>query len=121
MAAGATTGGAVTTGTALAFRLMEGGNPEALSPDFRFILVTTGLLLGIGAGTIFAFMLSAPINDLWRRGVTAGIALFGSVLLGAAAAPADALLGPIGLALYAGVLILLSRKATLNAVKARSG
>lgn len=118
--AGATAGAACMTAGVLILRLLQRGDPDALSPDtgglILSISVSAGLLAAIAAG----WSLTRAIDDLWRRGVTAGMAVFGTVLLTLPAAPLDAVLGVGGLATYLVVLVAAMLYLTRTARRAGS-
>jgi hypothetical protein len=107
------------TAGVLALRLVQHGDPESLSRDasglFLSVTVTIGLLVAILVG----WSLTRPIADVWRRGVAAGMAVFGTVLLTVVAAPMDALAGVIGLGAY--LLALAIAAARLVGTARRAG
>jgi hypothetical protein len=66
-------------------------------------------------------MLSGPIADLWRRGVTSALSVFGATVLAAVAAPADLLAGRAGLAAYLILLLIAALLASRVTRKAATG
>lgn len=66
------------------------------------------LFAGIVVAVTVAWGLSAPIADWWRRGITAALAIFGSMMLTALTAPVDMLGGRVTLAGFALVLLLVA-------------
>jgi hypothetical protein len=56
------------------------------------------LFAGILVAATAAWLLAAPIQDWWRRGVTAALAVFAALLLATLTAPADMLAGRRGVA-----------------------
>ncbi len=105
VAAGAAFGAAATTAGLILFRLIQSESGFG-SSDQGFWMITAGLLAGIGCAFATAWILASKVPDLWRRGAVAFIAIFGSLLLSAAAAPADAVGGRRGLVAY--LLLLLA-------------
>ncbi len=108
--AGATSGAACMTAGVFLLRLVQRGDPESLSRDtsglFLSATVTIGLLVAIFVG----WSLTRSIADGWRRGVAAGMAVFGTVLLTVVAAPMDAAAGVIGLGAYLVVLAIAAAR-----------
>ncbi|GBD31451.1 MAG: hypothetical protein KatS3mg081_1161 [Gemmatimonadales bacterium] len=98
-AAGASFGAAATTAGVTLFRTLQ-SETGPLSGDGGFLMLTAGLLAGIGCAFTTAWLLAKRVPDLWRRGAVGFIAVFGSLLLSGAAAPADALGGTGGLVGY---------------------
>lgn len=100
--AGATTGAAVMTGGVAALRYLQaGGEPD---PNLAFAIVTGTALGGLAAAVATGWVCTGPIDDRWRRAVTAAVSAFGAVLLALVATPVDLLLGTPGIA---GYLVLL--------------
>src|SRR5690242_16555670 len=88
--AGASFGGAVVVAGLLIFRTWQAtGAP--LPQDVP--LLSGPLLTGIVVGVFTAWQVSRPIADIWQRGICCGLGLFGTAMLAALGAPADALGG----------------------------
>ena len=106
--AGATVGTACTTAGVLALRLLQGGDPAALPADVGGMILSVAVSVGLFAAVLTGWFSSRAIDDTWRRGVTAALAVFGTVLLSVLATPIDLVAGPVGLAAYLVVLIVLA-------------
>jgi hypothetical protein len=85
--AGASTGGAVMTAGVLAVRLAPHASAEEAATGA--VLVTASLFLGIVAAAASGWIQTRSLDDLWRRGVTAAVSVFGAALLAVGAIPAD--------------------------------
>lgn len=68
-------------------------------------VLSTALFLGIVAAAAVGWTLTRPIDDAFRRGVTAAVAVFGGLLLAGLAVPADMVGRVAGLAAYLGLLL----------------
>lgn len=66
-----------------------------------------------------AWSLAGAIADTWRRGVTAALAAFGAVMLGALTAPADMAAGRMGLGVY-GLTVLAGAALAIRYARRRS-
>lgn len=106
IAAGATTGAAVITAGAFVLRLLQRRSAQPLDQDVGFAVMTASTLGGLAAAVASGWLRSRPIEEPWRRGVVATLSVFGAVLLGLIAAPADMLAGPPGLGAYLALLIV---------------
>lgn len=104
IAAGASFGAAATTAGVTLFRLLQNDTPT-LSSDQGFSMITAGLLAGIGCAFATAWILARGVAEWWRRGAAGFIAIFGSLLLSAGAAPVDTLGGRSGLMAYLTLLL----------------
>ena len=93
----------------------EAGAPEA--PQTAAIVLTTSLLVGVVLAAGTGWMLTAAVENYWRRGVTAAVSVLGASLLAVVALPLDAFLGPAGLFVYVAVLVVAAVVATLTAVR----
>lgn len=103
--AGATTGAVVVTvGVLLLRTLQSSSEPEAVRETGDLVLGIT-VFAGFVAAAASGWLRTRAIDDLWRRGVTATLSVFGTTLLGLLAAPADTIGGRPGLAAY--LLLLL--------------
>ena len=105
MGAGASTGAACITVGLIVYR--TAGPAEAIIP--------TSLFVGIVVAVATAWVLSRPIADYFRRGLTAAIGTFAALLLAGLAVPADIVAGVVGLSLYLMLLIALCVWAWLKA------
>ncbi|HEY2824235.1 MAG TPA: hypothetical protein VGI83_01695 [Gemmatimonadales bacterium] len=114
--AGASFGGAVVAAGLLIFRTWQASG-AAIPP--RLPLLSGPLLTGIALSVTLTWRLTRLIPDVWQRGITAGLALFGSAMLAALAAPADTLGGRPGIALY-GLALILSGWTALRRVRRSS-
>lgn len=106
--AGAAVGTASTTGGVLVVRLLQGGDPAALPSDVGGMILSIAVSVGLFAAVLTGWMASRAIDDTWRRGVTAALAVFGTVLLSVLATPVDLVAGPIGLAVYLVIVSVLA-------------
>ena len=71
--------------------------------DLTAIILIGALLL---VAVAVAWLRSRSIDDVWRRGVTAAVAVFGTVILSVLAAPVDSVAGTAGLGAYLAVLLI---------------
>jgi hypothetical protein len=94
------------TAGVLALRILQQGDPDSLSRDTGGLLLSATVTVGLLVAIFAAWLLTRPIDDLWRRGVTSGMAVFGTVLLTIVAAPLDAVAGAAGLVGYLCVLLI---------------
>lgn len=104
--AGATTGATIFTGGVLALRVLQAGGeapPEQTAP-----LLTATMFAGIVAAAGSGWITTRAIGDLWRRGVTAAVSVFGAVLLAVAATMADQIAGVVGVSAYCATLFIAS-------------
>ena len=106
--AGATSGAAVMAAGVLAVRLLQRGDPGGLSTDTTGMLLSVTVTVGLLVAVFTGWFLSRAIDDRWRRGVTAGLAVFGTVLLSVVAAPIDMVAGAPGLGTYLIVLTVFA-------------
>ncbi len=106
--AGAAVGTACTTSGVLAVRLLQAGDPAALPTDVGGMILSIAVSVGLFAAVLTGWIASRAIDDTWRRGVTAALAVFGTVLLSVLATPVDLVAGPMGLAVYLVILIALA-------------
>jgi hypothetical protein len=115
LATGAAAGASVITTGLFALRTFQRGR-VAETQDQGFTLLATTVLIAtvVAAGT--GWLLSSGIAEVWRRGVIATLAVFGTVMLSLVAVPADLLAGRAGLA---GYLALLVAGAAWTLVQAR--
>ena len=104
--AGATSGAVPMTAGVFALRLLQSGDPSSVSPDLGgailSVAVSTGLLVAVAIG----WLRSRRIDDIWRRGVTAAVSVFGTVILAVLAAPVDTVAGTPGLGAYLAALLI---------------
>jgi hypothetical protein len=106
--AGAAVGTACTTAGVLALRLLQSGDAAALPADVGGMILSVAVSVGLFAAVLTGWLSSRAIDDTWRRGVTAALAVFGTVLLSVLATPVDLVAGPIGLAAYLVIVIALA-------------
>jgi len=99
--AGASTGAAVVTAGLIVLRGVWGADAPAVPALFLPIV----LFLGVATAVALGWTLSRPIDDYFRRGLTAAIAVGAALLLSGAAAPADMTAGIAGLAAYMLLLV----------------
>jgi hypothetical protein len=99
LAAGAAAGAAVTLLGLVMFRASLAESRDGL-PLILFAGIVSAATLG--------WSLSRHLADVWRRGVTAALAVFGALMLAGLAAPADMVAGRAGLMGYAGLLAALA-------------
>ncbi len=103
--AGASTGAAVLTAGVLLLRVLQAGNPDMPVQQGGAILGTSAIL-GVVAAAATGWARTRTIPDLWRRGVTSVIAVFGAAILAVFATAADMVGRRVGLGLYLAVLIV---------------
>ena len=103
--AGASTGAACVTVGLIVLR--AAGPAEAIIP--------VSLFVGIVVAVATAWILSRPLADYFRRGLTAAIGTFTALLLAGLAVPADMLAGVFGLSVYLALLVAVSIWAWLKA------
>ncbi len=117
LATGAADGAAVIVAGLLVLRTVQGGR-IAETQDTGFVLLAMSLFGGVGAAVLSAWLLSRGITVLWRRAVTAALAVCGALLLSLAAVPADLLAGRAGLGIYLIVLLVAAAYALSRARRA---
>jgi hypothetical protein len=105
--AGATTGAVALTGGVLALRILQ-GQPAGIADDTAATLLTVSLAAGLVAAVATGWARTAAIDDYWRRGVTAAIAVLAMALLAVAATAVDQFAGPVGLGGYLLLLVAAS-------------
>lgn len=116
LATGAAAGAAVITTGVLVLRTVQQRGWDA--QDVGFLILSTAALLGIVVAAASGWLLTRGIDELWRRGVTATLAVFGSVMLSLVAMPADSLGGRVGLGLYLSALLAAALYAGTHARRA---
>lgn len=92
IAAGAAAGAALVSAALAAFH-------DRLT-DTLPLTIFAGLVVAVALG----WTLARAVGDVWRRGVTAALAAFGTLILAGLAAPADIVAGRAGLVGYAALL-----------------
>lgn len=110
-------GTAVVAVAVLAVRLVQQGTPPDLltAPDAAApsqaalrssagIILLTGLLAGMAAASVTAWLALAPLDSWFRRGGLALVSAFGTVLAMLVLVPVDQMLGAAGLAVCAALL-----------------
>jgi hypothetical protein len=115
ISAGAATGAVVITGGLVALRSVQAERGVSPEDDIGFGLLSAALLIGIALGAGHAWRLTRVIEDVWRRGLTAGVAAVLACVLAGIAVPADLVAGRTGLAAYAMVLLASGLWATRRA------
>ncbi len=90
----------------ITLRSLQRGGSGGGDTDVQLALLGTMLFAGLATGIATAWMLSRGIPDLWRRGVTSALSVFGATVLAAGAAPMDVLAGRVGLVAYLILLVL---------------
>ena len=113
--AGASFGGAVVVLGLLVYRTWQ-ATGSALPENIP--LLSGPLYCGIVGGVTIAWIVSKPVADIWQRSICCGLGLFGSAMLAALAAPADALAGRAGLLVYGALLALSGWSALRRARRA---
>lgn len=120
IAAGATTGAAAIALGTLVVRLTQERGTSA-PPEDGAAFLGASLFLGIVLAAATGWQLTRAVDDLWRRGVTAAIAVFGASLLAIVAMPVDTVAGWRGLVAYVLVLaagaVASARTARRNAAR----
>ena len=109
IASGATAGGSVLIASTMVVRLPHAGQPDETNLAAGVVL-TAGLLAGMGTAVTVAFRSSRLVVDLWRRAVTGAIALFGAAIISIIAMPLEMVAGVPGLALLLVILIVAFTK-----------
>jgi hypothetical protein len=102
--AGSATGAAVMTAGVLTLRLLQAGGTT--SAEIGGSLLTATLFGGIVAAVLSGWVATASIDDTWRRGVSAAVAVLGAALLAIGATVADQFLNVAGLGVYCVALIV---------------
>jgi hypothetical protein len=120
IAAGATTGAAaIALGTLMVRMTQQAGASDA--PETAAAVLSASLIIGITLAAGTGWMLTAAVEDLWRRGVTAAVSVLGASLLAVVTLPLDALVGQPALLVYASLLavgaVIATRAARRNAAK----
>lgn len=114
---GAAGGAVVITGGLLVLRTVQRrGIVE--TQDTGSLVLSAAVLLGLVVAAASGWLLSRGIEELWRRGVTATLAVFGSVMLALVSIPVDWLGGRVGLAAYAALLLAVASYAGVHARRA---
>ena len=117
LATGAADGAAVIVAGLLVLRTLQQGR-VAETQDTGFAVLAVTLLAGIGAAILSAWLLSRGITVLWRRAVTAALAVCGAILLSLVAVPVDLLAGRAGLGAYLALLVVGAGYALVQARRA---
>ena len=117
LAAGAADGAAVIVAGLLVLRTLQAGR-VAETQDTGFAVLAVTLCLGLGAAILSAWLLSRGVTVLWRRAVTAALAVCGAMLLALMAVPADLLAGRVGLGVYLMLLVAAAGYALVQARRA---
>jgi hypothetical protein len=76
------------------------------------------MFVGIVAAVATGWLRTRSIDDLWRRGVTAGVAVFGAAILAVFATLADLVGGTVGLACYLLLLCVAAARTHRTAGRA---
>ena len=113
--AGASLGGAVVAAGLLIFRSWQASG--ATLPE-NVPLLSGPLYVGIVTAVFIAWRVSGPVQDVWQRAIVCGLALFGSAMLAALAAPADILGGRLGILAYGAALAMSGWSALRRARRA---
>lgn len=117
LATGAAAGAAVITGGLLVLRTVQRSGVTE-TQDAGFYVLSASLLGGLIVAAASGWLLSGGIEELWRRGVTATLAVFGSLMLSLVAIPADGLGGRGGLTAYLLLLVAAALYAGAHAGRA---
>jgi hypothetical protein len=104
LATGAADGAAVIVVGLLVLRTVQNGR-VAETQNTGFAVLAVALCAGVGAAILSTWLLSRGITVLWRRAVTAALAVCGALLLSMLAVPADLLAGRAGLGVYLALLL----------------
>ena len=104
LATGAAAGAAIITIGLLVLRtVQQGGVVETQDPGS--LILSAAVFLGMVVAATSGWLLSRGIEETWRRGVTATLAVFGSLMLALLGVPADWVGGRGGLVAYLTVLL----------------
>lgn len=117
LGAGAVTGAGVITVGLIAYRMVAGGGPEVV--DAPYALIPISLFVGIVVAVVCAWLLSRPVADYFRRGLTAALAVLAALMLAGLAVPADMVWRGGGLAAY--LLLLVAADVWLLLKARRAG
>jgi len=104
IAAGAASGAVVLTAGVFGLRVLQSGDPAAVSPDVGGLILSAAVSAALLTAALVAWFGSRPVDDIRRRGVAAVVAVFGMVILSALAPLADTAAGIAGLGAYLAVL-----------------
>ncbi len=104
--AGATSGAVLMTAGVFVLRLLQSGDPASVTPDVGGAILSTAVSTGLLTAVAVAWLRSRRIDDTWRRGVTAAVSVFGTVILSVLAAPIDTVAGVAGLGTYLVALLI---------------
>lgn len=117
LATGAAAGAAVITGGLVVLRtVQQGGGAETQDPGS--LVLSAAVFLGLVVAAASGWLLSRGIEELWRRGVTATLAVFGALMLALLGVPADWMGGRGGLLAYLTVLLAGALYAGVHAHRA---
>ncbi len=101
--------GALGAGAAVGAALIAGGlGVFRPSIGTALPLIVFG---GIALAATTGWVVAAPIDDTWRRAVTATLAVFGALMLAGLAAPIDMVGGRVGLLVYSAALAVAGARA----------
>lgn len=95
----------VTTGMLVFSSRLATRDPEQFQ-DEGFLIISLALLLGIVAAVATGWLLTRPLDDPWRRGVTAALSVFGTALLSVVTMPIHSVAGSVGLVVYLALLLV---------------
>jgi len=111
IAAGAASGAVVLTAGVFTLRLLQAGDPSAVSPDLGGLILSAAVSAGLLAAALVTWFRSRAVGDVRRRGVAAVVAVFGMVILAALAPLADTVGGIAGLGSYLAALAVAALAA----------
>ncbi len=86
-------------------RVLQAGDPANLDSATGTALLGSSVFVGVMTAVATGWLRTRAIPNLWRRGVTAALCVFGSVLLAVLATAADMAGGAVGLAAYLVLLV----------------
>lgn len=121
--AGSTSGAAVVSAAMFVLRTLQhrttGAADAGADAERGAALVLVSVLVGLTIAVATGWTCSRPIADQWRQSVIGALSVFGASLLSLVCLPLDLVVGRIGLALYASLLLVGSVAAA--AAARRSG
>jgi hypothetical protein len=103
--AGAATGGVALTSGVLVIRMLQAGT-TSFSAGAGSTVLGVSVFVAVGGAIVSAWIHTRTIDDVWRRGVSAAVAVMGAVLLAVPAVVADLVGGRVGIGAYLAALLL---------------
>src|SRR5262249_21635727 len=114
---GAASGAAIITAGVMILRVLQQSNPRG---DAGLLLVLA-VFIGIVTAATIAWLLAGRVDDTWRRGVRAALAIFGACMLAGLSARFDGLGDRVGLIVYLLLWVALAGYPRRQARRAARG